>query len=109
MNPGNQTRIFLVLLFGRVASLFSSCKIKYPAIVYSTLQEERDRQITAMKERVARVKYERTQTMKERGATTSRQFDELVSDAGAGITFLRVKFVVTSYIKNIPFYHFRRV
>ena len=48
------------------------------------LQEERERQINAMKERVARVKYERTQTMKERGATTSRQFDELVSDAGAG-------------------------
>ena len=40
-----------------------------------------------MKERVARVKYERTQTMKERGATTSRQFDELVSDVGAGMTF----------------------
>ena len=62
-------------------------KSQYPAILYSALQEERDRQITAMKERVARVKYERTQTMKERGATTSRQFDELVSDAGAGMTF----------------------
>ena len=63
--------------------LFSSCK----TIVRYALQEERDRQITAMRERVARVKYERTQTMKERGTTTSRQFDELVSDAGAGTHF----------------------
>ena len=47
-------------------------------------QEEKERQITAIRERVARAKYERTQTMKERGANTSRQFDELVSDAGAG-------------------------
>ena len=44
------------------------------------MQEERDRQITMMKERVARVRYERTMTMMERGDKSAKKFDELVTD-----------------------------
>ncbi len=44
------------------------------------LQEERDRQIAMMKERVSRVRYERTITMKAKGALSAKKFDDLVNE-----------------------------
>lgn len=49
------------------------------------MQEEKERQITAMKERVARVRYERTITSREKSDSPARQFEELVPEA-AGLS-----------------------
>lgn len=44
------------------------------------LQEERDRHVSMTKERVARLRYEKTMTMKEKGSHQARKFDEMLSD-----------------------------
>ncbi|XP_077983007.1 uncharacterized protein LOC144437842 isoform X2 [Glandiceps talaboti] len=45
-------------------------------------KNERDRQITMVKERIARVRYERTMTMKEQGAKNTKTFNEMMEASG---------------------------
>jgi len=50
------------------------------------IQEEHDRQLEKTRERVARVRYEKTMTMKQRGDKSAKKFDEMVSGEGGSMS-----------------------
>ncbi|XP_070559138.1 trichohyalin-like isoform X2 [Ptychodera flava] len=52
--------------------------VKHKTMLERTQKEERERQINTVKERIARVRYERTMTMKQRAAQNTKTFNEML-------------------------------
>jgi hypothetical protein len=62
------------------ATIFSKGE-KDKQYLEKTQASERERQMTMIKERVARVRFERTMTMRQKSNQTSTQFENLLQDS----------------------------